>query len=33
MEDGAYHDLITGQTVNVDHGILKLKEPLFLKAL
>ncbi len=33
MEDGTYRDLISGQTVKVDHGILKLKEPLFLKAL
>lgn len=32
MDDGIYVDLISGKNVIVDHGILTLKEPLFLKA-
>ena len=33
MEDGQYFDLISEKTFIVDHGIIKLKEPLFLKAI
>ncbi|HAV20033.1 MAG TPA: alpha-amylase [Firmicutes bacterium] len=33
MEDGQYLDLISDKTITVDHGIITIKEPLFLKEI